>query len=162
MTAPTGFPHLPAEAWERFLADTLEGEAHARMDDHVRDCEPCRRELLRRDPSRAFRALRAPAPPATWDGFWEDLAPRLGPSAAARNRQRRQMAALLGAAASVAMVAALGHLVRQEPATDPCATTTLAQLKLTPDECAALFSGPIESPDEPVVIVNRSLDLGAL
>lgn len=169
MSAPA-FPHLPAEAWTLWLADELEGAGRARVEDHVASCADCRRIVLLHDPARAAFLLReAPAP--SWDGFWDELQPQLGPPAAARSRRRHGLIALGAAASLVVAVFAGRSLMTPGPASgsltavaaDPCAAPALANLRMTKAECEALYSGPIggETAETEVVVV-RDLDLRGL
>jgi hypothetical protein len=164
------FPHLPAEAWQRLLADELDGPAERRLLDHAAGCEACRRALEDADPSRLFSRVRALAVRAdVFDGFWEELAPELGPrpSRAAENARRGRVGLLAGAAAAAVVLAALllaPDLAPPPPArvaADPCPPSH-ARLALTADECRALFGSPHDAALPPVLIVNPDLDLRGL
>ena len=75
------FPHLPAEAWERFVADELSESAAARLETHLAGCGPCRAALERADPSRIFRRLSAlEVRDDQWTGFWEGISSEIAPA----------------------------------------------------------------------------------
>ena len=155
------FPHLPQDAWTSYLEDGASAELVARIEAHLASCPECSEALMRADASRLFRLLREPAPPATWDGFWEELQPRLGPSPRARAARRR---VLVGAAAAAALVIAAfaSHRAARPPAvTDPCTQASLQKLRLTQEECQALYGGPIED-EHPAAVVREDLDLRGL
>jgi hypothetical protein len=157
----SGFPHLPSESWEAYLDDRLEGAALARMEAHVDACADCRDALLLADPSRAFRALREPEPVA-WDGFWEELRPQLGPPARTRSIRRRAITGLLAAACAV-LATGIAFRVSRPPARteDPCTRAAMAGLRLTHEECEALYGAPIEDP-APSRVIREDLDLRGL
>jgi hypothetical protein len=158
------FPHLPAESWELYLGDRLDGDACERVERHVDDCATCRAILYEADPSRAFRLLRAPAPDGTWDGFWDELRPQLTP-AAARPRRALRLIAGLAAALLVGSVATIA-LHSQRPVRvaepDPCENGRVVGdgVKLTTAECHALFGRPLEG--QPELVVIHDLDLKGL
>jgi hypothetical protein len=161
-------PHLPRETWQAYLDDRLEGAARARVEDHAAGCAECLDVLLAADPSRAFGLLGGVAPAASWDGFWEELQPRLGADEAGARRlglgRRTKLVGTLAAAAALALAA---MLVTREPARlpDPCGPSALAEMHVTralsKAECEALFGSPIESA-EPEVVIIRDLDLRGL
>ena len=83
------FLHLPAESWRLLLDDELDDAARERVEHHLDECEACRAVLEAEDPTRIFARLRdVPAPPETWDGFWEAMADSPVREAVARLRER--------------------------------------------------------------------------
>lgn len=166
MSAEPRFPHLPAETWALHLDDALEGAARDRVEAHLDGCAECRAVLLSADPSRAFRALREPPPPS-WDGFWEELQPELGPAPILRARKRARLTWALGAAASLVLASLVamswrsdeGHQQARIP--EACDPVAVASLRMTREECEALHAGPILDPDPEIVVID-GLDLRGL
>lgn len=176
MTGPR-FPHLPDEAWAAFLRDDLDDAAVDRIERHLIDCPACREILEAEDPVFLFRRLRdQPAPAGTWDGFWEALAPRLE----SRPRRRSRFVADFARVAAVIVAGSILVLfaTRIPPiggdtadlavdaasgpsAGDPC-PASVASLRLTRDECLALFGAPIEPAEPPQFVISESMDLRGL
>lgn len=174
------FPHLPAESWELFLADRLPEPSTRRLEEHVARCPECRSVLERADPTRVFSRLRAlEVRPESWEGFWEELAPRLvrrpartaSPAAGetAGPPSRGGLALAAGAAAALALVLGLAVMVGAPsreagvPATgEEACPPRVAALGLTLEECLALHGHAIVPAGPPEVIIRPDLDLRGL
>ena len=178
------FPHLPAESWELFLRDELAPEAALRIEAHLDACPECSRALEGADSSFLFRRLRLEAAPeGVFDGLWDSIEAEIqGPPSTAAGRAPRppRLAFFGGAAAAAACLVIVVLLARRSPAphegedkpnraavasttaTDPCPTALAASLRLTRDECLALYGNPIAAPEPPAVLISESLDLRGL
>lgn len=187
----TAFPHLPAETWQRFLADELQDDARARVESHLDSCEACLAALEAADASFLFRRLRGEAAATgVLDGLWDDIAAEIrdlpaGGGDASRPAWNARLL-LAGVAAALAVVLSLGWMARpgqldgagmasaqpgglaparpspsSAPA-DPCPAVVAASLRLTREECAALYGGPIEAGEPAQVLVSASFDLRGL
>lgn len=178
------FPHLPAESWELFLRDELAQEAALRIEAHLDACPECSLALEGADPSFLFRRLRVEAAPeGAFDGLWDSIEAQIQdpPATAAGRVPRAPRLAFFGGAAAAAACLVIAVLVaRRSPAphegeatpergpvvsttaTDPCPTALAASLRLTRDECLALYGNPIAASEPPAVLISESLDLRGL
>ena len=163
------FPHLPGESWDAFLDDRREGEAALRLERHLDGCAACRAALVAADPSRLFRDLRGlTAPASTWDGFWEAVEAEIAEAPApSSSRRTERLAFAAGLAATFLLLAMLGAKVARQPAAPPLRAegpcpASAAHLHLSREECMALFGGPIEAREPPLVILRTDLDLRGL
>jgi anti-sigma factor RsiW len=180
MSPTPRFPHLPAESWALFLDERLPSESTRRLERHLDACPECRQVLEQADPSRVFRRLRGLAVrPEIWAGFWDDLAPQLGPRTAAagpaasgRPSDAGARRAPLGFAAGVAaaLIGVVALVATQRGAAPPpparpsagsCPPSAQA-LGLSRDECSALFSEMLDRLQPELVIVRADLDLRGL
>lgn len=157
MTRPH-FPHLPAEAWELFLRDALDGPSLQSLENHLAGCAACSRSLEQADASFLFRRLReVPLREDALDGLWAEVRAELRPADAPAGRTRERFALLAGAATVLLAALTLQALLPGgTPSLEPC-----AQLALSSDECRDLFLD-VSFDEEPTLFVQTSADLAEL
>ena len=162
----TGFPHLPAEAWELYLDDELRGASLRSVEEHLDGCEDCRAVLEHRDPSRLFRRLRdLPVREQALEGLWDAVRAEIGaPAARPAPAQRRERLGLLAGAATLLLSLVLFQSVG--PGTAPHRTALFqaddcTRLALTSEECRGLFVD-VRFDSEPPLLVDAAADLAEL
>lgn len=139
--------HVSDEVLSAWLEHDLADEEGGRVDDHLRDCERCRRALL------AIREViqGAGAAPAAWQGkamVWDSISRRLGEPTNRRQPKARlsRPVWLVGAIAAAAVVATV--LLVWQPSARPAT-------KADSPAVAALLSLDREVNRELEALVNR-------
>lgn len=158
------FPHLPAEAWQSYLDDEAGASLVGSIEQHLAECPACESTLVEVDPTRLFRKLRVPAPIVVWDGFLDDVTAEIQRQERASRRSHIALMAGIAATLVVAVVLAVAPAREGGPSQaasdgDPCPQIAM-KLKLSPEECRALFARPIAG--SPELIIEADLDLRGL
>ena len=168
MTTPT-FPHLPAEGWELYLRDELQGSSLRSVEAHLDDCADCRLALEAADPSRIFRRLRdLPVSESVLDGLCDDVLAEISRGDVQRpvavpSRGRERLGLLAGVATLVlcVMLVQSGRGPSNGGETAATAPEACTRLALSSDECRDLFQDA-RFDDEPLLVVPAAADLTEL